>query len=50
VLRGFKVEDTRLDRKACVEVKQGAIAGNLSDGAMTTIPKVPFGGVYPSTM
>jgi hypothetical protein len=33
----FKVEDTRRDRKACVEAKQVAVAGHPSDGAMTKI-------------
>jgi hypothetical protein len=33
----FEAEDTRLDRKACVEAKQVAVAGHPSDGAMTKI-------------
>jgi hypothetical protein len=33
----FEVEDTRRDRKACVEVKQVVVAGHPSDGAMTKI-------------
>jgi hypothetical protein len=33
----FKAEDTRRDRKACVEAKQVAVAGHPSDGAMTKI-------------
>jgi hypothetical protein len=28
----FEAEDTRRDRKACVEAKQGAIAGHPFDG------------------
>jgi hypothetical protein len=28
----FEAEDTRRDRKACVEAKQVAVAGHLSDG------------------
>jgi hypothetical protein len=28
----FEAEDTHRDRKACVEAKQGAIVGYLSDG------------------
>jgi hypothetical protein len=28
----FEAEDTRRDRKACVEAKQGAIAGHPTDG------------------
>jgi hypothetical protein len=33
----FEAEDTRRDRKACVEAKQVAVAGHPSDGAMTQI-------------
>jgi hypothetical protein len=33
----FEAEDTRRDRKACVEAKQVAVAGHPSDGAMTKI-------------
>jgi hypothetical protein len=33
----FEVEDTRGDRKACVEAKQVAVDGHPSDGAMTKI-------------
>jgi hypothetical protein len=33
----FEVEDMRRDRKACIEAKQVAVAGHLSDGAMTKI-------------
>jgi hypothetical protein len=46
----FEAEETRWDRKACVEAKQGAIAGHPSDGASMRFPKVPFGGVYPNIM
>jgi hypothetical protein len=28
----FEAEDTRRDRKACVEAKQGAVTGHSSDG------------------
>jgi hypothetical protein len=28
----FEAEDTRRDRKACVEAKEGAVAGHPSDG------------------
>jgi hypothetical protein len=42
------VEDTCRGRKACVEVKRGAVAGHPSDGATMRIPKVTFGGVYPT--
>jgi hypothetical protein len=31
-LSGFEAEDTRRDRKACVEAKQVAVAGHPSDG------------------
>jgi hypothetical protein len=31
-LRSFEAEDTRQDRKACVEAKQVAVAGHPSDG------------------
>jgi hypothetical protein len=31
----FKAEDTRWDRRTCVEAKQGAVVGHPSDGAMT---------------
>jgi hypothetical protein len=33
----FEVEETRQDRRACVEAKQVAVARHLSDGAMTKI-------------
>jgi hypothetical protein len=33
----FEAEDTRWDRKACVEAKQVAVTGHPSDGAMTKI-------------
>jgi hypothetical protein len=44
----FEADDTRRDHKAYVEAKRSAVAGQLSDGATTKIPKVPLGGVYPS--
>jgi hypothetical protein len=50
VCRETSKEDTRRDRKACVEVKRGAVTGHPSDGATMRIPKVPFGGMYPSIM
>jgi hypothetical protein len=31
----FEAENTRRDRKACVEAKQAAVAGHPCDGAMT---------------
>jgi hypothetical protein len=48
--RSFEAEDTRRDRKSCIEAKRGAVAGHPSDGATANIPKVPLGGVYPSIM
>jgi hypothetical protein len=33
----FEAEDTRRDRKACVEAKQVAVAGHPSNGGMTKI-------------
>jgi hypothetical protein len=42
----FEAEDTRRDRKACVEFKRGAVVGHSSDGVTMRIPKVPLGGVY----
>jgi hypothetical protein len=33
----FEIEDTRRDRKACVEAKLVVVAGHPSDGAMTKI-------------
>jgi hypothetical protein len=48
--RDFETEDTRRDRKACVEAKRGAVARYPSNGATMRILKVPLGGVYPSIM
>jgi hypothetical protein len=50
VPRDFEVEDTRRDRKACVEAKRGAFDGHPSDGSTMRIPKMPFRSVYPSIM
>jgi hypothetical protein len=50
VPRDFEAEDTRRDRKACIKAKRGVVTRHPSDGAMMRIPKVPFGGVYPSIM
>jgi hypothetical protein len=33
----FEAEDTRRDRKACIEATRSAVAGHPSDGAMTKI-------------
>jgi hypothetical protein len=46
----FEAEDTHRDRMACVDAKQGAVAGHPSEGATTKIPKFPFGGMYLSLM
>jgi hypothetical protein len=35
--RDLEAEDTRWDRKACLEAKQVAVAGHPSDGAMRKI-------------
>jgi hypothetical protein len=35
--KDFEAEETRRDRKACVENKQVAVAGHPSDGTMTKI-------------
>jgi hypothetical protein len=42
--RDFEAEDTRLDRKACVEAKHVAVAGHPSDGAMTKISEFALEG------
>jgi hypothetical protein len=41
----FEAEDTRRDRKACVEAKQVAVAGHPSDGAMTKTSKTSLEGL-----
>jgi hypothetical protein len=41
----FEAEDTRRDRKACVEATRGAIAGHPSDGAMKTNSQSALGGL-----
>jgi hypothetical protein len=40
----FEAEDTRRDRKACVEPKQVAVAGHPFDGAMTKISDIALEG------
>jgi hypothetical protein len=40
----FEAEDTRWDRKVCVEAKQVAVAGHPSDGAMTKISEFALKG------
>jgi hypothetical protein len=40
----FEAEDMRRDRKACVEAKQGAVAGHLSDGENLKTSKIALEG------
>jgi hypothetical protein len=40
----FEAEDTRRDRKPCVQAKQVAVAGHPSDGAMTKISNFALEG------
>jgi hypothetical protein len=41
----FEAEDTRRDRKACVEAKQVKVARHPSDGAMTKTSKTTLEGL-----
>jgi hypothetical protein len=41
----FKAEDTRRDRKACVEAKQVAVAGHPSDGENLKTSKTALEGL-----
>jgi hypothetical protein len=41
----FEVEDTRRDRKACVEAKQVAVAGHPSDGESFKSSKTALEGL-----
>jgi hypothetical protein len=41
----FEVEDTRWDRKACVEAKQVAVAGHSSDGESFKSSKTALEGL-----
>jgi hypothetical protein len=43
--RIFEVEDTRRDRMACVEAKQGAVAGHPSDGENLNTSKTALDGL-----
>jgi hypothetical protein len=43
----FEAEDTRWDRKACVEAKQVAVAGHPSDGESLKTSKTALRGLYP---
>jgi hypothetical protein len=40
----FEAEDTRRDRKACVEAKQVAVAGHPSDGESLKTSKTALEG------
>jgi hypothetical protein len=40
----FEVEDTRQDRKACVEATRSAVAGHPSDGVTKTNSQSALGG------
>jgi hypothetical protein len=40
----FEAEDTRRDRMACVEAKQGAVAGHPSDGENLKTSKTALEG------
>jgi hypothetical protein len=40
----FEAEDTRRDRKACVEATRSAVAGHPSDGATKTNSQSALGG------
>jgi hypothetical protein len=44
VPRRFEAEDTRRDRKACVEATQRAVAGHPSDGATKTYSQSALSG------
>jgi hypothetical protein len=41
----FEAEDTRRDRKACVEAKQVAVAGHLSNGENLKTSKTALEGL-----
>jgi hypothetical protein len=45
VVRIFEAEDTRRDRKACVEAKQIVVAGHPSDGENLKISKTALEGL-----
>jgi hypothetical protein len=47
-LRNFEAEDTRRDRKACVEATRRVVAGIRPMVLQRYIPKVSLVGVYPS--
>jgi hypothetical protein len=41
----FEAEDTRRDRMACVEAKQGVVIGHLSDGENLKTSKTALEGL-----
>jgi hypothetical protein len=41
----FEAEDTRQDRKACVEATRSAVAGHLSDGENLKTSKTALEGL-----
>jgi hypothetical protein len=41
----FEAEDTRRDRMACIEAKQGAVAGHPSDGENLKTSKTALEGL-----
>jgi hypothetical protein len=41
----FEAEDTRRDRMACIEAKQGAVAGHPSDGQKLKTSKTALEGL-----
>jgi hypothetical protein len=43
--RSFEAEDTRRDRKACVEAKQVVVAGHPSDGENLKTSKFTLEGL-----
>jgi hypothetical protein len=43
--RSFEAEDTRRDCKACVEAKQGVVAGHPSDGENLKTSKTTLEGL-----
>jgi hypothetical protein len=46
--RSFEAEDTRRDRKACIEATRRAVAGHPSDGVTKTYSQSALAGLYPS--
>jgi hypothetical protein len=44
-VRNLRTEDTRRDRKACVEAKQVAVAGHPSDGEILKTSKTALEGL-----